>query len=133
GGDLELAIGVKDHQVTIAANSNGALARKQPKNFGRLRGDEIDKLIVVDASTVHASVVDQRQAVFDPWATVGDFREIVPAKSFLVGEAEGVVVCGYHRNTPGGPPPPQRLLVLRWPQRWGEDVFGAFKPWRVIP
>src|SRR5262249_41238511 len=108
-GDLELAIGGEDHQITIAANSNGALARKQPKNFCRLRGNEIDKLIVVDASTVHAGVVDQRQAVFDPWATVGDFREIVLAKGFLVGEAERAVVCWYHRNIPGAQPPPQRL------------------------
>src|SRR5262249_23199920 len=106
GGDLELALGVEDHQIPIAANSDGTLAWKQPKNFGRLCGNEIDKLIVVDASTVHASIIDQRQAVFDPWATVGDFREIVLAEGFLVGEAERAVVCRYDRDITGAPPPP---------------------------
>ena len=80
-----------------------------------LSGDEIDKLIVVDASTVHASIIDQRQAVFDPWAAVGNFREIVLAKGFLVSEAEWAVVRRYHRNITSAYASPQRLLVLGWP------------------
>src|SRR6266446_1756679 len=132
GGDLEFAVGIKDHQVSIAANGNGALAWKQPKNFGRLGGNEIDKLVVVDAPTVHTSVVNQRQAIFNAWPTIGNFREIVLPEGFLVSETERAVVRRDHRDITGAHAPPQRFLVLGWPERRSEDVFGAFKARRLV-
>src|SRR6185503_4116963 len=102
------------------------------KNFGRLRGNEIDKLVVVDAPTMHASVVDQRQAVFNARAAIGNFGEIILAKRFLVGETERAVIGRDHGDISGAYPSPQRFLVLRWAQWWREDIFGGLKARRLV-
>src|SRR5262249_61665914 len=91
-GTFQSELRIKDHQIIVAANGNSALARKQPKNFRGLHGDEANELIVVDPPAVYASVVDQGQTVFDAWPTVGDFGEIVLPQGFLVGKAERAVV-----------------------------------------
>src|SRR5262245_4809946 len=132
GGNFQFALRIKDHQIAVATNGNSTLARKQPKNFRGLCGDEADELIVVDPPAMYASVVDQGQTVFDAWPTVGNFGEIVLPQGFLIGKAEWAVIRRDDRDIARAHPPPQRLLVLGRPQGWGQDVFGSFKPWQIV-
>jgi len=73
-------VGVKQYQVGIAADGDGALAGKQPKHFGRGSGRKLHKAIEVNASSPHTAVIEQGEAQFYSRCAVGNVVEIVSPK-----------------------------------------------------
>ena len=75
---------------------------------------ELDEAVQGNLAGVDAMVVDQLEAVFDAGTAVGDLGEIVFAKRFLVGEAEGAMIGGDHLQMVVLQAVPEFGLVLLW-------------------
>src|SRR5882762_1167138 len=92
GADDVFALGVKDYEVGIAADSDRPFAWIQSKQLRRSSRNQFHKAIRAESSAGHAPRVNQAHAVLHARTTIGYFREIVAAHFFLLLEAKRAVI-----------------------------------------
>ena len=95
GADGVLAVGIENHEIGVAADGDGALARVKSEELGGSGCDQFDKAIHVEASLSDAARVHETHAVLDSRTPVGDFGEVADAEFFLFLEAKRTVIRGY--------------------------------------
>jgi len=76
---------------------------------------------------VHASGVDEAEAMLNAGAAVGNFGEVVAAQLFLFFEAERAVVGGDDLQMIVGEAVPEFFLVPFFAERRSEDILGSLE------
>src|SRR6202034_400855 len=90
--DHLFGIRIEHDEIGIRADGDRALARIESEKLRRSGGDKLHETIRRKSSGVHSAAVNQTQAVLDARATVGNLREVVPAKFLLLLHAERAVI-----------------------------------------
>ena len=90
--DGVLAVGIKNHQISITAHGDRALARVQAEKLRGSRANEFHEAVHAESSRCDAARVNQAHAVLNSGSAVGDFCEIVSPQFLLLLEAERTVV-----------------------------------------
>lgn len=129
--------GIKQNDIGIAADGDGALLRKAPKHFGGSRGRQLDKAVEVDAPGTNAAVVEQRESELNARRTVGNLGKVIPPDLFRLQQAVGVLVkaeravVGCNNLQIVKPQPaPQRMLTGVIPQRRRPPQLAPESPHR---
>src|SRR5258708_40333934 len=92
--DLVGSIRIENYQVGIATGGNRSLARIEPEQFGRHRGNQLHKAIHAEAALGDSAGIDQAHAMLDSRTSVGNLGEVIFSPFLLFFEAEGAMIGG---------------------------------------
>src|SRR5258705_12703784 len=86
GRDLASVIGIIDHEIGIASQCDGALAREEAEQLCGLRATGVDESVQIDSPALDPVRVHQIHAIFDAGDPVWNFGEIAAAHFLLAFE-----------------------------------------------
>src|SRR5206468_2486938 len=92
GADCVLAFRIENHEVRIAADSDCAFPRIQPKQLSRSSRDQFHETVYAETTAGNTARVDQAHAMLDAGPPVGYFREVVTTHFFLLFEAKRAMI-----------------------------------------
>ena len=75
GGDGAAILGIVDHEIGVAADGDGSLAREKAEELGGARAQRIHKAMQIEPAALHAVGVHQVHAILNAGNAVGNLRE----------------------------------------------------------
>src|ERR1700678_4398184 len=123
GADRVLAVGVKDHQISVTAYCDRALARVESEELRGSRGNQFYKSIDAEAASGDAAGINQTHPVLHSRAAVGNFCEVANPHFFLLLEAERAVVGRNYLQVIARQALPQFLLMPFFAKRRCKNIF----------
>src|SRR5580704_16882903 len=122
--DRAAIVGVEDNEIGIAAEGDGALARKEAEKFCGTGAGEIYETIKIDAfSFPHG--VEQIDAILDTGNAVGNVYERFFAEKLLV-DVERAVIGANGVNETERERTPESVIIMFGTKRGRHNVLHAF-------
>src|SRR5580704_135637 len=127
GADGVFALRIENHEISIAADRDGSLARVQAKEFCRGCGNQFNKSIHTETSLGYAAGVNQAHAMLNARTAVRYLGEVVASEFFLFLETKWTVIGGDDLQMIPLETVPEFFLMPFFPKRRGKDVLRAFE------
>ena len=121
------AIRIEHDDVRVRSGRNRPLAGKQAEYLCRGGRGELDEAVERDAPSANPAVVDEAHPRFDAGSAVWDFREVVPAKLFLLFHTERTMIGRDCLQIVQPQAAPELILLRPLAQRRTHHVLRAFE------
>src|SRR5581483_4516360 len=113
--------------VRIASNRDRSFTWVQSEELGGSGRNEFHETIRAEPACGNSVGINQAHAMFNAWASVGDFRKVISSQFFLLLEAEWTMVGRDILKMVALKAIPQFLLMPFLAQRRGKHILRAFE------